>query len=179
MALGRGTNPYPRASFRVSPSQLGSCNTTPDTNAVGRVDIIGAEPAAATVGVDQTPGPKLTIITGQGHHSRVQIPGSLKWTKGESEVKHDVTAFLEELGSPFKAPSDNPGCLRAGRAAVYEWLGGLGPVEQRMCVNDAQGKSRRGQREVGGIAMNGVKDWEATMAARKEKNKKVRLKRFK
>jgi hypothetical protein len=52
---------------------------------------------------------------------------------GESEVKDTVTALLAELGSPFEAPSDNPGCLEAKRAAVAEWLGSVGPVVQRLC----------------------------------------------
>jgi hypothetical protein len=57
-----------------------------------------------------------TVITGQGNHKA-----------GESEVKDAVAAFLlEELNSPFQAPSDNPGRLQADRTAVCEWLIALG-----------------------------------------------------
>jgi pentatricopeptide repeat protein len=59
-----------------------------------------------------------TVITGQGNHSR---------ETGESEVKDAVATFLlEELNSPFQAPSDNPGRLQADRDAVCEWLIALG-----------------------------------------------------
>ena len=57
-----------------------------------------------------------TVITGQGNHKA-----------GESEVKDAVATFLlEELNSPFQAPSDNPGRLQADRTAVCEWLIALG-----------------------------------------------------
>jgi pentatricopeptide repeat domain-containing protein 1 len=59
---------------------------------------------------------KFTVITGRGNHSRV---------KGESEVKAAMAAFLKKLGSPFRVPRENPGCLVADRDAVVEWLGGL------------------------------------------------------
>jgi hypothetical protein len=42
-------------------------------------------------------------------------------------VKDAVATFLlEELNSPFQAPSDNPGRLQADRDAVCEWLIALG-----------------------------------------------------
>ena len=71
----------------------------------------------------------LEVVTGWGKGSRVT---------GESEVKDAVTAFLAGLGSPFEAPSDNPGRLEAKRTAVGEWLGSLGPVVQRVCDADEQ-----------------------------------------
>ena len=69
-----------------------------------------------------------TVVTGQGHHSRVT---------GESEVKDAVTSFLlEELGSPFKAPRNNPGRLQADQVAVCAWLAALGPVAERVCGDE-------------------------------------------
>ena len=54
----------------------------------------------------------LKVVTGWGKSSRVM---------GESEVKDAVTAYLADLGSPFEAPTNNPGCLEANRTAVSEW----------------------------------------------------------
>jgi pentatricopeptide repeat domain-containing protein 1 len=63
-----------------------------------------------------------TVVTGQGNHK-----------EGESEVKDAMTAFLlEELGSPFQAPRNNPGCLKADQLAVCKWLGALGPIDERV-----------------------------------------------
>jgi pentatricopeptide repeat domain-containing protein 1 len=70
-----------------------------------------------------------SVVTGQGNHSA-----------GESEVKDAVVAFLlEELGGPFQAPSDNPGCLKAERDAVVEWLGALGDVDARVYADERPG----------------------------------------
>jgi pentatricopeptide repeat domain-containing protein 1 len=86
-----------------------------------------AEIAAASLKQLALPA-TFTVITGQGNHSR---------ETGESEVKDALATFLlEELGSPFRAPSDNPGRLQADRTAVCEWLGALGPVAERVCDND-------------------------------------------
>ena len=54
-------------------------------------------------------------------------------------MKDAVVFLLEELNSPFRAPRDNPGCLKADRIAVCEWLGALGPIAERVCVNDDGG----------------------------------------
>ena len=59
---------------------------------------------------------------------------------GESGVKDAVTSFLlEELGGPFKAPRNNPGCPKADQAAVSAWLGALGPVAERVCSDKRPG----------------------------------------
>jgi pentatricopeptide repeat domain-containing protein 1 len=72
-----------------------------------------------------------TVVTGQGHGSRVT---------GESVVKDAVTSFLlEELGSPFKAPENNAGRLEADQAAVCAWLAALGPVAERVCGDKSPG----------------------------------------
>jgi hypothetical protein len=95
----------------------------------------GAACAATTLWLDEIATASLeqpaslqatfTVITGQGNHKA-----------GESEVKDAVVFLLEELNSPFQAPSDNPGRLQADRDAVCEWLGALGPIAERVCVND-------------------------------------------
>jgi pentatricopeptide repeat domain-containing protein 1 len=100
----------------------------------------GAAQAATTLWLDEIAAASLeqlalpatfTVITGQGSHSR---------ETGESEVKDATTTFLlDELNSPFKAPSDNPGRLEADRDAVCEWLGALEPIAERVCVNDDGG----------------------------------------
>jgi pentatricopeptide repeat domain-containing protein 1 len=98
----------------------------------------GAAQAATTVWLNEIPAASLeqpaslqatfTVITGQGNHSR---------ETGESEVKDAVAFFLlEALGSPFRAPRDNPGRLAADRTAICEWLAALGPIAERVCVND-------------------------------------------
>ena len=98
----------------------------------------GAACAATTLWLDEIATASLeqpaslqatfTVITGQGNHSR---------ETGESEVKDAVATFLlEELNSPFQAPSDNPGRLQADRDAVCEWLIALGPIAERVCGND-------------------------------------------
>ena len=51
-----------------------------------------------------------------------------------------MTSFLlEELGGPFKAPSNNPGCLKADQAAVCAWLAALGPVAEGLCGDKRPG----------------------------------------
>ena len=69
---------------------------------------------------------RLTVVTGQGHHSA-----------GESEVKDAVLGFLAALGSPFEVPGHNPGRLEADGAAVDAWLRAQGSIAQRMCVDAA------------------------------------------
>jgi pentatricopeptide repeat domain-containing protein 1 len=80
-----------------------------------------AELAAASLELLVLPA-TFSVVTGQGNHKA-----------GESEVKDTVTAFLlEELGSPFQAPRDNPGRLKANQLAACKWLGALGPINERV-----------------------------------------------
>jgi pentatricopeptide repeat domain-containing protein 1 len=86
--------------------------------------------AVAASGGDGLPK-MLNVVTGWGEGSRVT---------GESVVKDAVIAFLADLGSPFEVPSDNPGCLEAGRTEVGEWLDSVGSVVQRVCHADEQAR---------------------------------------
>jgi pentatricopeptide repeat domain-containing protein 1 len=90
----------------------------------------GAACAATTLWLDEIAAASLeqlalqatfTVITGQGNHKA-----------GEFEVKDATTTFLlDEL--------NNPGCPKADRTAVCEWLGALGPIAERVCGHDDGG----------------------------------------
>jgi len=70
---------------------------------------------------------KITVDVGRGRRRGGRVTGV--W-----EVEDAVTSLLEELGSPFQASQGRPGvCLEADQADVCAWLGGLGPVSQRVC----------------------------------------------
>ena len=78
---------------------------------------------------------KITVDMGRGRRRGGRVTGRV-W-----EVEDAVTSLLEELGSPFQASQGRPGvCLEADQADVCAWLGGLGPVSQRVCGDNRRSR---------------------------------------